>query len=91
MSNTTTIIDSQPQFEQFYSRITENKDNINSQIQTLTITNVKVSKDQLEVLRKYLTNLKDLNYSTPTEDDDGEDDDSDEGASCRCCRDDRYE
>lgn len=91
MSNTTTIIDNQPQFEQFYSQITENKDNSNSQIETLTITNVKVSNDQLEVLRKYLTNLKDLNYSTPAEDNDEEDDEEDEGASCRCCRDDRYE
>jgi hypothetical protein len=90
MSNTTIKIDSQPQFEQFYSQVTETKDNINSRIQTLTILNVKVSEDQLKVLRKHLTNLKDLNYITPTEDDEGDDDDSDEGA-CRCCRNDRYE
>ncbi|KAG2201489.1 hypothetical protein INT46_010105, partial [Mucor plumbeus] len=89
MSNTTITIDSQPQFEQFYSQVTETKDNINSQIQTLTILNVKVSDDQLKVLHKHLTNLKDLNYITPTEDDEGDDDDSDEGA-CRCCRNDRY-
>lgn len=90
MVSTTTVIENQHQFDHFYSHITESKDE-NLRIETLIIINVKVSNDQLEILRKHLINLKDLNYTIPAEedgDDDGEDSDED---ACRCCRTDRYE
>lgn len=92
MASNTTIIDNQDQFDHFYSQTTESKDNNNSQIETLIITNAEVSNDQLENLRKHLINLKDLNYTIPAKEgvDDDDEEDSDEGA-CRCCRNDRYE
>ncbi|KAL9553889.1 hypothetical protein MBANPS3_003061 [Mucor bainieri] len=89
-SSSTTVVENQYQFDHFYSQLTESKDR-NSQIETLVITNAKVSNDQLENLRKHLINLKDLSYTIPAvEDDHDDEEDSDEGA-CRCCRNDRYE
>lgn len=91
MTSNTTVIENQQEFDYFYSQITESQDK-HSKIETLVITNAKVSNDQLENLRKHLINLKDLNYTIPVEQDDDDDDeeDSDAGA-CRCCRNDRYE
>ncbi|KAL9559439.1 hypothetical protein PS6_000761 [Mucor atramentarius] len=84
MASNTTVIGNQDQFDHFYSQTTESKDNNNSQIETLIITNAKVSNDQLENLH--------LNYTIPAKEnvDDNDEEDSDEGA-CRCCRNDRYE
>ncbi|GAN10462.1 hypothetical protein MAM1_0358d10003 [Mucor ambiguus] len=89
MASNTTVIENQHQFDHFYSRLTESKDKY-SQIETLVITNAKVSNDQLENLRKHLISLKDLNYTIPAVEDNDDEEDSDEGA-CRCCRNDRYE
>lgn len=90
MASSTTVIENQQQFDHFYSHITESKDK-NLQIETLIIINAIVSNDQLENLRKHLINLKDLNYTIPSEESDNDDGEDSDGGACRCCRNDRYE